>query len=288
MIKLQTMVDCGKSRIGGLDLNEKIMVMGSCFADNIGAKLEHAGFEVMVNPYGTLYNPVSVCNSISRLASGVGFSEEDCVEMGAGAGLICSFSHHTSFARKDKAEFLEHANAVLNQAHDFFKDCSMMVITLGTTWCYKYIFTGEIVSNCLKIDSKMFEREALSLSNTVALLTALVLRFPDKKFIFTVSPIRHFKDGAHENQLSKSTLLLAVQAICDKFPDRVDYFPAYELMMDELRDYRFYADDLVHPSEMAVNYIWEKFLEFSVSEDDKFKVLDNEKAYRRSQHRPMH
>ena len=288
MIKLQTMVDCGKSRIGGLDLNEKIMVMGSCFADNIGAKLEHAGFEVMVNPYGTLYNPVSVCNSISRLASGVGFSEEDCVEMGAGAGLICSFSHHTSFARKDKAEFLEHANAVLNQAHDFFKDCSMMVITLGTTWCYKYIFTGEIVSNCLKIGSKMFEREALSLSNTVALLTALVLRFPDKKFIFTVSPIRHFKDGAHENQLSKSTLLLAVQAICDKFPDRVDYFPAYELMMDELRDYRFYADDLVHPSEMAVNYIWEKFLEFSVSEDDKFKVLDNEKAYRRSQHRPMH
>ncbi len=287
-MKLQTIVECGKSRIGGLKLEDRIMVIGSCFADNIGAKLEHAGFDVLVNPFGTLYNPVSLCNSISRMAAGVGFREEDCVEMGANAGLVCSFCHHTSFARKNKNDFLTYANERLEQARGFYADCNKMIVTLGTTWCYKYLPTGEVVSNCLKIDPKNFEREALSLNNTVALLTALVLRFSQKQFLFTVSPIRHWKDGAHENQLSKSTLLLAVDALCKKFPDRVEYFPAYELMMDEMRDYRFYADDLVHPSEMAVNYIWERFLDFAADPKETEQILANERLWRRSQHREMH
>lgn len=288
MIRLQTTVDCGRSRIGGIRLEEGILVIGSCFADRIGEKLCRAGYRVLVNPFGTLYNPVSVVNAVSRLASGAEFVEADCVAVGAGAGLCCSFSHHTSFARPDRQEFLRGANAALSQAHDFYQNCRKLIITLGTSWCYKFKETGEVVANCLKIDPKCFERELLSLPNAVALLSSFLRRFPDRKFIFTVSPIRHPGDGAHGNLLGKSILILAVQAVCERFPDRAEYFPAYELMMDELRDYRFYADDLVHPSGLAVDYIWERFQDFAAAPEERERLLANEREYRRSQHRSLH
>ena len=123
MIKLQTIVEVGKSKIS-VSLQDKVMVIGSCFADNIGNKMLHSGLNVYVNPFGTLYNPVSVCNSLQRLATCITFNEEDCMEMGAGAGLICSFSHHTSFARKTASEFLDNANKVLEEASDFYKSCN--------------------------------------------------------------------------------------------------------------------------------------------------------------------
>ncbi len=284
-MKLQTPVDTGNSRVG-ISYEDKIMVVGSCFADNIGRKMAQAGFDVCVNPFGTLYNPVSVCNSLSRLASGVQFSGEECVEMGAGAGLICSFSHHTSFARRTAEEFLTVANDSFMKASEFYKSANKIIITLGTSWCYKH--GAEVVSNCLKRDAKEFEREFLPMNRTVALLTRLVERNPDKRFIFTVSPVRHLKDTAHGNQLSKSSLLLAEDALCMAFPDRVEYFPSYEIMMDELRDYRFYAEDMVHPSVQAVNYIWERFIGFCLPEEQKKKLLENEKLFRQSMHRPMH
>ena len=268
--------------------DDRIFVLGSCFADNIGERMTELGFNACVNPFGTLYNPVSVCNSVSRLSSAVPFTEDECVEMGAGAGLICSFSHHTSFARSTAGEFLTDANSSLEAASKAWAEAGKVIITLGTAWCFEYIPSGEIVSNCLKIDQKMFRRKGLSVRETSILLRNLVEKNPDKEFIFTVSPIRHLKDGAHGNQLSKSILLLAVEEVCNAFPDRCDYFPAYEIVLDELRDYRFYAEDLVHPSQQAVSHIWNRFVEFAVPPSRHAELEARRKESRRSHHRNIH
>lgn len=286
VLKLQTPVEVGRSRIS-ISLKDKVFVLGSCFADNVGGKMRDLGFDVEVNPFGTLYNPVSVCNSIARLTSGIPFAEKDCVQMGAGAGLYCSFSHHTSFARLAKEDFLQNANASLEAASAKWKEANKVIITLGTAWIYEYIRTGEVVSNCLKIDAKEFSRKRLSLQTTVALLANMIMKHPDKQFIFTVSPIRHLKDGAHGNQLSKSTLLLALEDVIGKMPDRCEYFPAYEIVLDELRDYRFYARDMVHPSDQAVDYLWSRFVDFAVPEAELPELEARHKEFLRSQHRSI-
>ena len=261
MLKLQTPVDAGQSRIGisykdrimilgscfadnigrkmsdlgfNVCVKDRIMILGSCFADNIGRKMSDLGFNVCVNPFGTLYNPVSVSNSIQSLECGIPFSEDDCIRMGSGSPLICSFSHHTSFARETADEFLENANARLAEASEFYRDCNKVIITLGTSWCFRHTESGLIVSNCLKRDAKEFTRIRLDLQSETTILKSILEKAPEKKFIFTVSPIRHLKDGAHGNQLSKATLLLAEDELCGMFPDRCEYFPAYEIMMDEL------------------------------------------------------
>ncbi len=286
-LKLQTPVLVGRSRVE-VSPDDKLCVLGSCFADNIGDKMAELGFNACVNPFGTLYNPVSVCNSVSRLASGIPFTEDECVEMGSGAGLVCSFSHHTSFARSTAEEFLDHANTSLAAASKAWNEAGKVIITLGTAWCFEYIPTGEIVSNCLKIDQKLFRRKRLSVQETSVLLRNLVGRNPGKEFIFTVSPIRHLKDGAHGNQLSKSILILAIEDVCNAFPERCEYFPAYEILLDELRDYRFYAEDLVHPSQQAVSLIWNRFVDFAVPQSCLAELEARWKEARRSRHRNIH
>ena len=287
MMKWQTPVAEGKCSVP-LRAGDEIMVLGSCFADETGRRLAECGLDVCVNPFGTLYNPVSVCNSISRLQCGVPFTQEDCVEMGAGAGLVCSFSHHTSFARPTPEAFLEHANAALETASARWKSASKVLITLGTAWCWRHLPEGEIVSNCLKRPAGEFSRERLTVPQTAALLKSLVQRYPDKFFFFTVSPIRHLSDGAHGNQVSKSILLLALEEVCAAFPDRTAYFPAYEILLDELRDYRFYAEDMVHPSLQAAEYVFGKFLSFAFPDEERSRLEERRKAFKASQHRPMH
>ena len=287
MMKWQTPVAEGKCPVP-LRAGDEIMVLGSCFADETGRRLAECGLDVCVNPFGTLYNPVSVCNSISRLQCGVPFTQEDCVEMGAGAGLVCSFSHHTSFARPTQEAFLEHANAALETASARWKSASKVLITLGTAWCWRHLPEGEIVSNCLKRPAGEFSRERLTVPQTAALLKSLVQRYPDKFFVFTVSPIRHLSDGAHGNQVSKSILLLALEEVCAAFPDRTVYFPAYEILLDELRDYRFYAEDMVHPSLQAAEYVFGKFLSFAFPDEERSRLEERRKAFKASQHRPMH
>lgn len=285
-LKLQTPVETGRSAVC-ISLNDKIFVLGSCFADNMGQKMADLGFDVCVNPFGTLYNPVSICNSVARLTSGIPFSESECVQMGAGAGLVCSFSHHTSFARRTEDEFLNVANASLKEASLWWKAATKVIITLGTAWIYEYLRSGETVSNCLKIDAKEFSRRRLSVRETATLLMNMVARHPEKEFIFTVSPIRHLKDGAHGNQLSKSTLLLAIDEVLARFPERCDYFPAYEIVLDELRDYRFYAADMIHPSDQAVDYLWSRFVGFAVPPADLPELDSRRRGLLRSRHRPI-
>ena len=297
MLKLLTPVECGKSRIQ-ISYKDKIMIIGSCFADNIGQKMADHGFNVCVNPFGTLYNPVSIYNSIRRLEDGREFTPEDCVPMGSGAGLICSFSHHTSFARQSMEEFLENANSGLKSASEFYRTCNRVIITFGTSWCYRHIGRDIIVSNCLKRNADEFLRERLPSGETARLLSEIISsgnisggehsNSGGRRFILTVSPIRHMKDGAHGNQISKSSLLLAADMTCSSFTGICEYFPSYEIMMDELRDYRFYSEDMVHPSAQAVNHIWERFCEFALPEEERPVLAANEKLFRQSQHRKMH
>ena len=281
MIKISTPVTVTPLPVK-LSLHDRITVLGSCFADSVGKRLSAAGFDVCVNPFGTLYNPVSVCNSAARLSSGVPFTEKDCVEMGAGAGLVCSFSHHTSFARPTAGEFLDVANAALSQASSFWKSSSKVIITLGTALVWKLAGSGEVVSNCLKRPAAEFSHEMLPLHQVAATLRLLVESNPGKEFIFTVSPIRHLGDGAHANTLSKGILQLALAQL------GLPYFPAYEILLDELRDYRYYAEDLVHPSKLAEDIIWERFKESAVAEGDLPRLRLNEKASLASAHRPIH
>lgn len=286
-LKLQTPIEAGRSKVG-VSLNDKIVILGSCFADNMGQKMVDLGFDVCLNPFGTLYNPVSVCNSVARLTSGIPFSKDECVQMGAGAGLVCSFSHHTSFARRTEDEFLQVANASLKEASLRWKAASKVIITLGTAWIYEYTRSGETVSNCLKIEAKEFTRRRLSVRETATLLMNMIARHPEKEFMFTVSPIRHFKDGAHGNQISKSTLLLALDEVLAKFPERCEYFPAYEIVLDELRDYRFYAADMIHPSDQAVDYLWSRFVRFAMPESELPALDARRRELLRAQHRPIH
>lgn len=284
MLKLQTRVEAGTSPVR-LSYSDRIVLLGSCFADSIGTRMADTGFDVCANPFGTLYNPVSLCRAADRLESGTPFTEADCVEMGAGAGLICSFHHHTSFARKTPAEFVAAANASLAAAHAHWLSAGLVILTLGTAYCFRHVESGLVVSNCLKRPGGEFSRERLSLNETASLLKGLVSRFPDKRFILTVSPIRHMGDGAHANQTSKSTLLLAADSVTDG--ERVVYFPAYEIVMDELRDYRFYDEDMVHPTSQAADYIWERFCDFALPDGERQKLAENMKACRLRRHRPL-
>lgn len=286
MLKLQTPVDAGKSPVE-ISYKDKIAVIGSCFADNVGKKMEEAGFDVCINPFGTLYNPQSIANSLERLVSCREFTAADCQPMGSGAELICSFSHHTSFARRSEEEFLENANARLREASSFYRTSTKVIVTLGTSWCYRYIAGDMVVSNCLKRNAREFSRELMSPETTVDVLSKAI-EASDAVFFLTVSPIRHLKDGAHGNQLSKAALLLAEEELCRRFPGRCIYFPSYEIMLDELRDYRFYAEDMVHPSDQAVGYIWERFCDFALAEDQRPILAAREKEFRQSRHRPMH
>ena len=296
-MKLQTPVTDLKCKVG-ISYSSKITMLGSCFSDNIGNMLTDYGFDVLVNPFGTLYNPMSILHSIERLISGRPFTEDECVMMGAGADKICSFSHHTSFARKTKEEFLENANRQLMLAREHFLESDRVIITLGTSWCYEYMNTGHVVSNCLKRPAEEFRRKRLSVND----INYALLRMMDlcettqgcrkKEFIFTVSPIRHFKDGAHGNQISKAALLVAIDDILNmndileghSYEIKADSFPSYEIMMDELRDYRFYAEDMCHPSQQAINYICERFLSWALPEQEKPILEANIRELKRQRH----
>ena len=279
MMKLQTPVTLEPAPVS-VSYGDRILVLGSCFADEIGTRLADAGFQVLVNPFGTLYNPVSIGNAVARLGSGVPFAADDVVEMGAGAGKFCSFWHHTSFARDTAEAFLENANRALTEASAFWKDCNKVVITLGTAWAFRFDGTGETVANCLKRPGTEFTRYRLTVPQVETILQGLLRRNPGKQFIFTVSPIRHLADGAHGNQLSKSTLLLATEGL--------PYFPAYEIMMDELRDYRWWAEDMVHPTKQAAAYLCDRFIEWALPVREWDRYESNMEAWRRSQHRPLY
>ena len=258
-MELYTRILLPKARFS-FSYEDRVVMMGSCFAENIGRKLEENKFSVDINPFGTLYNPASVAEGLRMLLRPERFTSGDLFRH---EGVYHSFTHHSRFSAPSEEECLDHINSRLSQSSDFLRKATRLVITLGTAFVYRLKSDGRIVSNCHKLPEKMFDRQRLSTQEIVEdwkpLLLALWEQNPALKILFTVSPIRHWKDGAHENQLSKATLLLATDALQKDYPGRIAYFPAYEILMDELRDYRFYADDMLHPSPLAIDYIFATF-----------------------------
>ncbi|MFC2151478.1 GSCFA domain-containing protein [Bacteroidota bacterium] len=236
-----------------------LMFMGSCFTENIGNKMLELKFPALVNPFGVLYNPFSVRNSLEILIDHMKFTKDDLCFFN---DQWLSFNHDTEFSNENQEDCLKRINSSVEAASKHIRNSKFLIISLGTAWVYKHKKTSKVVSNCHKIPSKEFERILLEPADIFVEWSNLINRLlslnKKLKIIFTVSPIRHWKDGAIQNQLSKSTLILAIHQLIKEIPN-IEYFPAYEIMMDDLRDYRFYANDMIHPSNMAIDYIWEQF-----------------------------
>jgi len=251
-----------------IDYNSNILMMGSCFTTEVGNIMKQYRFNVNVNPFGVLYNPSSIAKSVKRLIACKPFEIDEVIQTNPTDTNVpkkfASFWHHSSFARESAETFLMDANNHLKESSEFLNISDTIIITLGTAWVFENIEKGEIVSNCHKRVAKEFRRTLLTVKECTEKLEEIANALPDKNIIFTVSPIRHFKDGAHGNQISKATLLLAIDEITSKYP-WCSYFPSFEIMMDELRDYRYYAEDMLHPSPLAVKYIFEKFREANIS-----------------------
>ncbi|CAM2946893.1 GSCFA family protein [Flavobacterium succinicans] len=236
--------------------------MGSCFAENIGNKFQYFKFNTLVNPFGIIFNSVSIEKMIERVVLQKTFSKEDIFYHNE---RWHSYEVHSDCSTDDPEALLNNLNQLLSETKKQLQEATHFIITYGTSWVYRHIETNAIVANCHKVPQKQFTKELLSIDkiqksiqNTISLITILN---PKCNFIFTVSPVRHLKDGFVENQVSKAHLIAAIHdnLKTEHLELNTDYFPSYEIMMDELRDYRFYADDMIHPSPMAIDYIWERF-----------------------------
>lgn len=232
-----------------------VMFTGSCFAAEMGAMLSEGRMKILVNPFGVLYNPASVARQFEILTSGYTYSKQDLI---CHNGKYLSLDHGTGFSDRDPGSVVDKVNMNSGKAAEFLGNTGFLFITFGTARVFRWNKTGRIVSNCHKIPPDNFTRELLSVDSIaeswISLLTRLKHFNPGIRVIFTVSPVRHWKDGAHGNQISKAVLLLAIEKIIEAV-DYAGYFPSYELLLDDLRDYRFYSADMLHPSTLAADYI---------------------------------
>ena len=264
-----------------IDHNSHIVMLGSCFAENIGKELIDCGFDVIVNPMGILYNPKSIASALDRLTSGREFTEE---ELFYHNGLWASFMHHGSFSHTDKNEALRMMNERLREGHEQLKNATHLIITFGSAEVYER--NGMVVSNCHKLPAREFTHRLLAIKEITTPYSRLSTLNSQFSTLFTISPVRYMGEGAHHGQLNKATLLLATDEICRT--TGADYFPSYEIMMDELRDYRFYATDMIHPSEVAVDYIFERFADTYLT-DEAIRTADEVRKIKKSlSHRPLH
>ncbi|MCL9769096.1 GSCFA domain-containing protein [Flavobacterium sp. HXWNR69] len=279
-----------------IDYDSKIMLLGSCFAENIGKKFSYFKYQATTNPFGIIFNAVSLEKLIRRVVENKKFTENDIFFHNE---LWHCYEVHSELSNPDKDLFLSHLNSILESTHRHIAALTHCIITLGTSWVYSNIETHEIVANCHKVPQKQFTKELLSIEQTEKSLENIILLIhsvnPNCHFIFTVSPVRHIKDGFIENTLSKAHLIAAIHSILNKkFSTSLEvtnqnrnYFPSYEIMMDELRDYRFYAEDMLHPNQTAIDYIWLRFYEHYISESAA-KLMEEVDAIQKGlAHRPF-
>ena len=270
--------------------SKKNMFLGSCFTENIGIRMAALKYNVDVNPFGILYNPVSVANGLHILLDKKVFTAEDLIKAD---GLWHSFFHHGRFSSPNINEVLQVINHRIEYSAEFLQTTDFLFITFGTAWIYKYKKNGQTVSNCHKIPASEFERVRLSVDEIVQEFKELLGKLrkinPSLQVVFTVSPIRHWKDGAVENQRSKAVLLLAIDKLNNESePGFCTYFPSYEIVMDELRDYRYYAPDMLHISEVAIDYIWEKFESALIDAESRLIANKVGKIIKAAKHKPLH
>lgn len=265
---------------------DKTVFIGSCFTENIGNKFAEAGFDTNINPFGIIYNPLSICECLNRVAENKHFTEEELIKVG---DFWKSYSHHGDFRSTDKEQCLQLINTAIDYSHSFLSEARFVILTLGTAWTYWLKEESRLLANCHKLPSNLIERR---LCDCETIVEALVSSFelcrrknPQLQFILTVSPIRHWKEGYRDNMLSKSVLHIAVDRFCEKTSSI--YFPSYEILLDDLRDYRFYDKDMLHPNAVAVDYIWEKFRQTFFSEETERLSDDFNRLNAMLNHRPF-
>jgi hypothetical protein len=271
-----------------LDHRTKLMVYGSCFAERIGSWFNEYRFQINLNSHGIIFHPIALARGIQRTIDALPYSEQDLV---CNHGMYASFDHHGSFSADNADNALAKMNSQLSAASTFLKSANVMVVTWGSAWAYEHVHSGRIVANCHKLPQADFRKvlvdhEAIYQTwfNVVHALRQLN---PAMRFVFTVSPVRYLRDGAHGNQLSKAQLLLAAECLNESLPN-VSYFPAYEIVLDELRDYRFYSEDMLHPSQQAIDYIIEKFQHMYLSDACKKTLAQMDALVKFLRHRPLH
>ena len=267
--------------------SSRVMLMGSCFSEYMGNHLSEARFKTDNNPFGTVYNPLSVKRGLKRLLNPVEYAPENLFLY---ESVWYSFDHHSRFSDMNREVCLSRINERLNLSAANLKDADFIFITFGTSYVYQLKSSGEVVSNCHKLPGSKFHRRRITIDEIVSeynsLLQELWVINPNLQVVFTVSPIRHWKDGPHDNQLSKAILLLAIDEIC-KAHKQTFYFPSYELMMDDLRDYRFYDEDMLHPNKTGTHYIWQRFKECFMGSDTIMLMKEVEKVVQARSHKPF-
>lgn len=271
-----------------IDYDSKVMLLGSCFAENMGKKFDYFKFQATTNPFGIIFNAVSLEKLIRRAVENRTFTENDIFFHN---DLWHCYEVHSELSNSDKDAFLESLNDIIRSTNKQLNDSTHIIITLGTSWVYRNIETNEIVANCHKVPQKQFTKEFLSIHQTEESLQSIISLIhsvnPNCNFIFTVSPVRHIKDGFTENTLSKAHLIAAIHKTITNHKSNIIYFPSYEIMMDELRDYRFYAEDMLHPNQTAIDYIWIQFFENYISES-VFGLMNEICSIQKGlQHRPF-
>ena len=286
MIEFRVKVDLPKIQ-NKINHSDSFQLWGSCFADNIGKRLTENKFMCDMNPFGTLYNPQSIATAIRELIRDKRYTADN---LSFGNEQWFSYMHHSSFSSSDKKTCLQLINSRGIESRRCLLQANWILFTWGSAWVYSLKENGMVVGNCHKMPERYFDRRKLEVDEIVSEYNKLIQEIEavnsKAKFIFTVSPIRHVKDGLHGNQLSKSTLLLAIDKLCN-LHSKCMYFPSYEIMMDELRDYRFYADDMMHPTPLAINYIWERFSETFFTNETKKYIQEWEKIQKGLSHRPF-
>lgn len=249
-----------------VDYSAQMISLGSCFADNIGSKFQYFKFQIATNPFGIIFNPIAIESLVSRVVHHRKFTDDDIFFYN---DLWHCFEVHSALSHPDKDFFLTNLNQILEEINILLTKSTHILITYGTSWVYRNIVTKKVVANCHKVPQNQFEKEILSvetieksIQNTIDLVRSIN---PYCNFIFTISPVRHIKDGFVENQRSKAHIITAIHNVQCTLQHSI-YFPSYEIMMDELRDYRFYAEDMLHPNQTAIDYIWERFVESHINE----------------------
>jgi hypothetical protein len=251
-----------------LNIRHGVMLVGSCFTDHLGNKLHQHRFSTLQNPHGILFNPVSLAKSVTSYIERKHYTADDLFFQ---QEWWTSWDHHSHFSHADPEKLLAMINHSQDEAHSFLQKAKWLVLTVGSAWVYQ-LAEGTVVANCHKVPTDKFQKRLLPVEEVLAVLDNMIHRLfmfnPDLRIMFTISPVRHLRDGFVENNRSKAVLIQAVHHLVEKF-DRLFYFPAYELIIDDLRDYRFYAEDMVHPNYLATSYVWEKFSETCIDEESR-------------------
>lgn len=284
-MELRTAIKIDERR-GTITHSDATVLLGSCFSDNIGARMRTAMMNVDVNAFGPIYNPLSIATNLQRAIDGTPLMGDDVFLAG---GMWNSFLFHSKMSRSNKLRALEGMNHRIASCHEHLQSARTLIITLGTAMVYSHRPSGCVVSNCHKLPGHEFARSMASIDDMTDALhrtfNSLLKLNSDINIIITVSPIRHIADGLSQNNLSKAMLRVVADNLAKLMPDKVTYFPSYEIMMDDLRDYRFYAADMVHPSDVAVEYIWQAFQATFFDDRTSQAVARCERVSKRLNHR---